>query len=280
MKTLSRVPSVAKQVAKSLSKSKIAVTEGDQDRIFIVTGNEGSGKSTLAMQLAYFLDPTFSIKDIVFTAKDFEDILRTKDKFGAVIFDEAFNGLSSRAALSKENRKLIRLLQECRQRNLFVFIVIPSIFLLEKYVALFRSHCCFHTSVYKKDHKSRYYKVFNRKNKTQLYLKGAKTMSYTYPKINKLHRFYHTRGNDYVPGVSEEAYRQKKLDSFRDVEAKKPEDDKVMTQRDVITFVCNKKYKIPIVELEAIFKAYKVPLSSSAIVKRFNKLSEIYPEMP
>ncbi len=205
---------ISKDIARQLDKSKKAVIEADQDRVFIITGREGSGKSRLAQQLANYLDPKLCVDDIVFNSTDFVNTVRTQKKFKCVVFDEAFNGLSSRGALSKENKKVIGLLQECRQRNLFIFIVLPSIFLLEKYVGLFRSHCLFHTAIYKKDFKKRFYKVYNVHNKQLLYILGSKLMSYSRPFIPKQYRFY-----SHVPSnVDEAAYNKKKLQSFRDGE--------------------------------------------------------------
>ncbi|KKN69595.1 hypothetical protein LCGC14_0438980 [marine sediment metagenome] len=219
-------------VRKQLEKSRKAVLEGDQDRVFVITGFEGSGKTVLAMQLGYFFDKDLSLDDICFSPKEFEDRITTKKKNGVVILDEGFRGLGSRAAISKENKNLIRLLQECRQRNLFIFICIPSIFLLEKYVGIFRSHGLFHTSIYKKDFKKRFYKVFNRQNKKLLYILGYKLMSYSKPKIALKHRFY----GKYPSTISEKEYRKKKLDAFKDKDNRESGEDKYKIQRDVLIY--------------------------------------------
>ena len=213
---------LSKSIARQLDNSKKVVIEADQDRIFLITGGEGSGKSKLAQQLAYHLDNNFCLDDIVFNSTTFVNKVRTQKKFKCVVFDEAFNGLSSRGALSKENKKVIGLLQECRQRNLFIFIVLPSIFLLEKYVGLFRSHCLFHTAIYKKDFKKRFYKVYTKNKKKLLYILGKKLMSYYQPKINKKHRFY----SNTPPTIDEKAYKKKKLHAFRDDEKVKTHDIK------------------------------------------------------
>lgn len=208
--TLTEPYYISKKIKYQLLSSKKAVIQGDQDRVFLITGNEGSGKSVLAMQLAYHLDNTLSIDDVCFNADDFAKRLRECEKYKSIIFDEAFIGLSSRGFFSKENLKLISLLQECRQKNLFIFIALPSFFLLEKYVALFRSHALFHTAIYKKNFKNRYYKAYNKNNKKLLYIKGKKLMSYSQPHVAHAHRFY----GKYPPTISEETYKAKKLKSF------------------------------------------------------------------
>ena len=247
---------VAKEIKKQLTNSKIKVLETDQDRVYVITGGEGSGKSTLAQQLADELDDTFNLERIYFNSKEFAIGIRKSDRYTAHVFDEAFNGLSSKGALSKENKNLVRLLMECRQRNLFIFIVLPSVFLLEKYVALFRSHALFHTAISKKNYKSRYFKIYNKHNKHLLYLIGKKMMSYSKPRITKKYRFY--------PGttIDKEAYEKKKLDSFREGEKRDNlENDIWKRQRDIIIKNTHKLGKIKYSVMAKWLDADGVPLN-------------------
>ena len=239
-------------ITNQFDKGNQALRKADQDRVIIITGPEGSGKSLLAMQFASYVDKNFSLKDVCFDGDEFADRVRNKEKYGAVIFDEAFNGLSSRGAISNQNKKLIRLLQECRQRNLWVFIVLPSVFLLEKYVALFRSQALFNTAIYRKDYTKRYYKCYNRGNKKQLYLLGAKLMSYSQPKLHKKYRFY----GKYPSCIDEQEYREKKAESFRDSKKRDTKEDKWMIQRNVVITKAHEIYKIPYKEIGEWFKTY------------------------
>jgi len=222
---------VAAPVVKQLNSAKDKVIRGDQDRIFVVDGKEGSGKSTLALQIAYHIDPTLTLEDVVFNGDDLQKRIRyfaeKRIKNKCIIFDEAFNGLSSKAALSKINRQLVQLFMECRQLNLFIFIVLPSVFLLEKYVAIFRSHGLFHVFVSRKDVKRRYYKIYNYKAKKYLFLRGQKMLDYGKPRIKKTYRFY----SKYPPTVSKLEYDQKKIKSFYEIE-KKDIESKYKVQRD------------------------------------------------
>jgi len=186
---------VASDIFKQLRKGYKKVTEGDQDRVYVITGREGLGKSTLAMQLAYVVHPTFTLDNIVFTANQFEERIKKAKRNEAIIFDEAFNGLSSKGAISKENKRLVRILMMCRQRNLFIFIVLPSYFLLEKYIGLFRSTALFNVLASRKNFKLRYYKVYNYKKKRELFIRGKKLMDYSRPKIPKSYRFFKTLKN-------------------------------------------------------------------------------------
>ncbi|KKK76205.1 hypothetical protein LCGC14_2865980, partial [marine sediment metagenome] len=107
------------------------------------------------------------------------------------------------AAMSKMNRFLVRKLMECRQKNLFIIIILPTIFLLQKYVGIFRSRALFHVYVTRKGVRG-YYRVYNESNKKLLYLLGHKMYSYAKPYLKKSYVF---RGK--YP-VDEESYRKKK----------------------------------------------------------------------
>jgi len=69
--------------------------------------------------------------------------LKTK-KGQCIIFDEAFTGLSSRGALSGINKALVGLMMQMRQKNLFVIMVLPTFFMLDKYAAIFRAKALIH----------------------------------------------------------------------------------------------------------------------------------------
>lgn len=250
---------IAPQIKIQLENSKSKVVRGDLDRIFLIDGGEGGGKSTLALQLAYHIDPTLCLDDVIFNGVDLQKRIRylaeQKIKHKAIIFDEAFNGLSSKAALSKMNRELVRLFMECRQLNLFIFIVLPSFFLLEKYVAIFRSHCLFHVYISKKDPKVRYYKVYNKKLKKFLYINGQKHLSYYKPRNKLSYRFF----GKFPPTVDRDGYLDKKLKSFYD-EDKKEVKHKWMVQRD---FAIQKLYihtKLTHKELGDMFESSPEPI--------------------
>ena len=231
--------------AKQLEKSKEIVINADQDRVFVYDGREGVGKSTLAMQHAFFIDPALSLDNIVFTTNDFKDRIRNSPKHKAIIWDEAFKGLSSKGALSKENKKIVTLLQECRQRNLFIFIVLPTMFLLEKYAAIFRSHALIHAGAYKSNFKLRYYRVYNYTNKKILYLKGKSLYNYSIPKIQKSYRFY----GKIPPTIDINAYRKKKNEAFKGLEDKEPPETKAMKQRNYLLALLNKDYSLTYAQL-------------------------------
>ncbi len=257
------IPYVATGFAKQLDKSKKIVTNSDQDRVFVYDGREGVGKSTVAMQHAFYLDNKLTLDNVVFTSKDFKSRIRSLSRHRALIWDESFKGLSSKGALSKENRKIVTLLQECRQRNLYIFIVLPTIFLLETYAAIFRSHALIHAGSYKHNFKLRYYKVYNYTNKKLLYLLGKKLYNYSKPKITRSYRFY----SKLPPTIDPKEYRDKKEEAFKDVDRTEPEETKAIKQRNYLMYILNKEYKLKYGEIAEKLSKKGIGIDKSTIGK-------------
>jgi|TARA_R100000501_G_C2611058_1_gene105660 hypothetical protein len=185
------------------------IIKKDWDMLFVYDGNEGSGKSVKAIQDAYYCDPTLTIERVVFTPEEFKKAILNADKYTAVVYDEAYTGLSSRATMSLINRSLVSMLAEIRQRNLFVFIVLPCFFDLDKYVALWRSRALIHVYTGEQFQRGKFC-FFNIDRKKDLYMLGKKFYSYSRPKAN----FHGEFSPHYC--IDEEAYRQKKKTSLLD----------------------------------------------------------------
>lgn len=183
------------------------VIKKDWDFLFIVDGSEGAGKSIVAMCMAKYCDPSLTLDRITFTPNTFRKAIVEAKQYQAVIFDEAYTGLSSRATMSMINRILIKMLAEIRQKNLFVWVVMPCVFDLDKYVALWRSRALVH--VYTGENFERgYFAFYNVNRKKDLYINGKRFYSYAKPKPNFVGRFT----NHYV--VDEKEYRDKKKNSL------------------------------------------------------------------
>lgn len=205
----------------------------DEDRVYIVDGREGSGKSVFTLQQAAYIDPTI-VNDVdekgfpnrvCFTPDEVLEQIRkmrsTKDQTYCIIFDEAFRGLSSRAALTKVNRKIIQSLMEMREKNLVLWIVSPSFYLIDLYAAMIRSNALFHISK-KKGSNMRSFKMYSHKKKAKLYQQGIKK-GWEY----KVYTAFMGRFPGKYPGGDkfEKAYREKKrLAGIQDDNVKKDQD--------------------------------------------------------
>lgn len=184
------------------------LVKNDDDRVYLVDGRERSGKSVFTFQQAKYLDPTFDLSRVCFSPEEFLNAIRTAKKGQVIVFDEAFRGLSSKASQSRVNKKIVQAMMEMGQRNLIVFIVLPTIFLLEIYAAVLRSNCLFH--IYKDKNGDRRFRIYNYNQKSILYQTGRKKgFSYKWPRVKFRGRFF----NKYA--IDESSYRAKKDKSFQ-----------------------------------------------------------------
>jgi len=233
-------------LVRSLDAIKKVVQKRDQDAVYVVDGPEGSGKSTFAMQIGCYLDPTLELSRVCMEPDEFRSAIIKAKPHQCVIYDEAYTGLSSRASLSSMNKILVSMMMEMRQKNLFVIIVLPTIFLLDRYVALFRSRGLFHIYTTKTQHR---WLGFNRTNKKLLYLKGKKEMNYGYPHIYSFKgRFY----GKYV--VDEEAYRLKKRKTLEKTEENADIESKYKVQRDILIDYIAETQKLSLRKLSVALK--------------------------
>ncbi len=204
---------------------KKAVTK-DRDCLLIVDGKEREGKSTLACQIAKYLDPTYNVDRCCFTAEDFIDAVKSvKERYKAVVLDEGM-AFTSRSALSKLNRALIRVLAEIGMKNLFLIICIPSFFELDKYAAIHRSQALLH--VYPKEFKRGQFVFWNYNGKRLLYFHGKKFYSYSKPNANFV--------GDFIKRfpIDKEAYDIKKREIIDRMEVDDPRHTKWKAQRDLL----------------------------------------------
>lgn len=213
---MSEVPFYMDGIHKQNLDTAKHVVEKDWDMIFCYDGPEGSGKSTKAIQDAYYCDSTINIDRIVFTPNEFRKAVLSAKKYEAVVYDEAYTGLSSRATMSLINRTLVSMLAEIRQRNLFIFVVMPTFFDLDKYVAIWRSRALVHIYTGKNFERG-FFAFYNVDKKKDLYIQGKKFYSYANPSPNFIGRF-----TSHMP-IDEVQYRKKKKDSLLDREKKAAE---------------------------------------------------------
>ena len=218
--------------------------------------SHNSGKSTIAFQIAKYIDKDFNLSRVVFNADDFKEAIFRAKKGQVIVYDEAFTGLSSRASLSGINRYLVSLMMQMRQKNLCVLVVLPTFFLLDKYVALFRTKALIH--VYETGGRRGYFKVYSRKLKKYLFLQGRPTYSYLPKKIKtkKKGRFYGVFALGFEK--EEEIYRKKKSDALEATE-KNPmsgQQVKYMEQRNLLLFILRKTTKMKYRELHSLLEGY------------------------
>ncbi len=242
-----------------------AVQKEDFDFVMIVDGEEGSGKSVLAFQIGKVLDPNLTIENICFTADDFINAVTKAKKNQCIIFDEGFTGLSSRASLSEINNLVISMMMEMRQKNLFVIIVMPSVFMLDKYAVFHRAKGLFH--VYMSRGRRGYWRFFNRKAMKYLYLLGKKF--YEYDKAE--HTSFGVFKNQYT--INEAEYRAKKALVFKK-RGRHTRAEVYKQQRDMLLYVLMKEMGKSQREMARFLGKYDLKFSHTTLNETFHRINE------
>lgn len=259
---------------KSIKKSTIEETYDlkvrDTHNFFLSNGilthnSEGAGKSVFGQQIAKLVDPTFDISRMCMTPQEFTTAILKAKKAQAVVFDEAFTGLSSRQSLAEVNRLIVSLMMEMRQKNLFVIIIMPTFFLLDRYVALFRAKGLFH--VYERDGKRGRWIYFNNKKKKILYILGKKLFSYGKPKSKLRGRFVN------VYTINQDKYRDKKARALmKKSRITKSEVWKI--QRDHLLWIIHKEFNISQNKISGLTKKYDCYMGQTMISDIFTELTK------
>ncbi|KKN76042.1 hypothetical protein LCGC14_0374320 [marine sediment metagenome] len=145
--------------------------------ISIFDGRPGTGKSTHAVQQAYYLsDGKLTLDHICFSIEEFENALRKAKKGDAIVLDEGFI-INKRTSQSKENRRILNLLQQMREQNVFIFIVLPCVYDLDRNIIL--NLCDFFLHFYREDFGKRgQYAAYDRISLKKLYIHCRDTYSY------------------------------------------------------------------------------------------------------
>lgn len=237
-------------------KVKSALIKKDEDYVIVIDGEERSGKSTLGFQIGKYLDPTLNVAGVCFDPNEFRKAVLEAQKGQCIIFDEAYRGLSAKGALTEVNRILVSLMMEMGQKNLIVIIILPTFYLLEKYVALWRARGLFH--VFRKRGNKGYWTFFNRKKKQTLYLKGKRDYGYYYVKSSFKGRFY---GKCVIDEIK---YRKKKALSLRKG-YKTTRQEKYKEQRDKLIYALQKETGLKLDDMFKISKMYQIGLKRTML---------------
>jgi hypothetical protein len=240
----------------------------DFDVVFGIVGRERVGKSTFAQTfggyIAKQLGTTFDLTNVCMSPIELQKRIENASKNEVIIYDEAHRGMASSRSLSEVNNILRNLFMEMGQLNLCVIIVLPSFFMLDKYIAIHRCRGLFY--VYKRS----FWVYYNEDAKRILYIKGKKNMD-----MNCM-RFPMLRGRCYAKSpINFELYTQKKKDSFHNVE-KATKADRFMAQRDDLIHYLYQKENLSQKDISNLLESYKNPLSQqeiSDIIAKFDGTS-------
>ena len=182
----------------------LLIQKKDFDVCFQITGDEGSGKSTLGMvALNYLTKGKANMDNIAFSGADaFHKLEKLPDK-STFMLDEAGMSLSSRDWATKEQRRLIRVFQTIRQKNMILILISPSFFEINKYFSCHRTKFLFLTYV-RENFKRGNFAIFGESKLRTLYHHGKKYNSYSFPKTNIRSSF-----PKFIPPYQKEYLREK-----------------------------------------------------------------------
>ena len=222
----------------------------DWDFVIVVDGMERSGKSVIAQQIGKYLYSELNLDCIAFNPKEFEEKVKIAPKYSCVIFDEAFSGMASGSYATKINKALKRMMVEIGQKNLFIILVIPSFFELERYHAVHRSIALI--NVYTGDNLQRgFFKFYSKDKKAKLYFEGRKEYNYNVVKAN----FFGNFPKPYM--VDEKEYRERKSNCMLVMNNELHEEvkfNKYLAQRDELITILKENYNIKLTDLEQKWK--------------------------
>lgn len=118
-------------IKKNLERIKQTYLKKKFDWVNCIEGFPGMGKTTLAVKCSLYIDPSFSLDQVCFTAEKYFDVTTNLSKGKSAIFDEAGMGLLGRESMSKMNITLIKLFMTIRNREIFHNLVIPKFIRLD-----------------------------------------------------------------------------------------------------------------------------------------------------
>lgn len=157
-------------LVKALDDIKEAVRR-KWDGIFYIGGYEGDGKTWFTDQAAVYLDPTYNISRCVFTPKQFFDAVDAATEGQAIVYDEAQDVMDS-GARDKTARMVKSKLTRIRKKRLFIFIIAPDFWRINKYLFIHRSRAFIR--IYSNGLDRGFFEYYNRPKKHELMIRGKK----------------------------------------------------------------------------------------------------------
>jgi hypothetical protein len=140
------------------------------DGVSLWVGDEGDGKTTMALQAALYLDPNLCLENITFNPEDFEEAVNRAAPFTSIVWDEA-DALGGHWA-NVMVQAMKRLMKRIRSKQLYIFLVTPTMFDLGKYFVIHRTQVLIH--IYSTGLERGKFRMFVGDKKRNLYFYGYK----------------------------------------------------------------------------------------------------------
>lgn len=238
--------------------------KADKDYVLGVDGYEGAGKSTFGVQIGKYVDPSLDLTRVCMTADEFKMAIIKAKKNQCVIYDEAVTGMTAGDSITRIGRLLKSMMMQMRQKNLFVIVILPSIFELNRYTVLSRIKSFFH--VYELKGRRGYFAGYNKRDTRKLFLNGKKTYSYNV-KSRFLGRFYGK-----LP-IDKEGYLKKKEEALFKIDVKEEVDKREDRINRLLRFIKNYT-KLPLREISTLLKGEGISIDHSNLSRRIGSIVE------
>lgn len=222
------------------------------DCICLVDGPRRGGKSTIATLMAYvYSNGKMSVNNYARGTEDASERIKELPDESPLIIDEGSLVLSSKDVLAKEQKKLMKIIDVCGQKNLFLIVVLPFIFELNFSIV---SKARFFVHIYTDENLNRgRFGYWGEKKIAFLYSVGKKNYySYSKPEADFIGKY-----TDFRPPFYKEYLELKKKSLIEALDIGKKKEEKLSWyQKHFRTGVYNikKKHKFKHKELAELFE--------------------------
>jgi len=174
------------------------------DAVIIIDGKERSGKSVLGMICGWYLSDTkFNKHNFARGIDDCAKKIADLPDKSVIQIDEGSVSFSSKDSTTKEQKKLVKILDVVGQKNLIFIVCLPCIFDLNKTIAVRRSLFLLHVYPGEKYARGRY-AFWGEKSKKKLYKFGKQNFdSYAYPSADFIGDYFNFEPHFYKEYLEE-----------------------------------------------------------------------------
>ena len=218
---------------KEILDSAIIGVSNNFDFVFAVTGMEGSAKSSCVVlsmtYIAHKLGITFDHTDICFNVDQLDEKIDKSQPGSLISLDEFVLLGSSEDTMTKLQKVLRKKFTLIRKKRLFIFLVMPSIHMMNKYFCIARIRGLINCKVYNFQRGYATFYAYDKKN--YMAVVGRKNFTYLGFKNDGTFKFVDVQDINIVKNhvIDWEAYEKRKdqaIDSLKDEEEDKKEIEK------------------------------------------------------
>jgi predicted XRE-type DNA-binding protein len=208
--------------------SAIMGVSNNFDFVFAVTGMEGSAKSSCVVlsmtYIAHKLGITFNHTDVCFNVEQLDEKIDKSQPGSLISLDEFVLLGSSEDTMTKLQKVLRKKFTLIRKKRLFIFLVMPSIHMMNKYFCIARIRGLINCKVYNFQRGYATFYAYDKKN--YMAVVGRKNFTYLGFKNDGTFKFIDVQDINVVknPVMDWEAYEKRKDDAISSL--KEDDDEK------------------------------------------------------